>query len=58
MSLYNYKAVTEKGQIVTNSGVEELSRFILIKKLKKNGLMPIKVTQIQVNRKARKNKKK
>ena len=53
MPLYIYKAVTEKGQIVRNR-VEELNRFVLLKKLKNNGLMPIKVTQIQVNKKASK----
>ena len=53
MPLYIYKAVTEKGQIVRNR-VEELNKFVLLKKLKNNGLMPIKVTQIQVNKKASK----
>ena len=51
MPLYIYKAVTEKGQVVRNR-VEELNRFVLLKKLKNNGLMPIKVTQVQTNRKA------
>lgn len=51
MPLYIYKAVTEKGQVVRNR-VEELNRFVLLKKLKNNGLMPIKVTQIQMNKKA------
>lgn len=53
MPLYIYKAVTEKGQIVRNR-VEELNKFVLLRKLKNNGLMPIKVTQIQVNKKASK----
>lgn len=57
MPLYIYKAVTEKGQVVSNR-VEEINRFILIKKLKNNGLMPIKVTQIQMNRRASKRIKK
>lgn len=51
MPLYIYKAVTEKGQVVRNR-VEELNRFVLLKKLKNNGLMPIKVTQIQVSKRA------
>lgn len=51
MPLYIYKAVTEKGQVVRNR-VEELNRFVLLKKLKSNGLMPIKVTQIQVSKRA------
>lgn len=49
MPLYIYKAVTEKGQIVRNR-VEEINRFVLLRKLKNNKLMPIKVTQIQVNK--------
>lgn len=57
MPLYIYKAVTEKGQIVRNR-VEELNRFILLKKLKNNKLMPIKVTQIQVNKKISRGMKK
>ena len=57
MPLYIYKAVTEKGQVVRNR-VEELNRFILLKKLKSNKLMPIQVTQIQVNKKASKGMKK
>lgn len=51
MPLYIYKAVTEKNQIVHNR-VEEKSKFILLKKLKENGLMPIKVTQIRMNKRA------
>lgn len=51
MPLYIYKAVTAKGQVVRNR-VEEMNRFVLLKKLKNNGLMPIKVTQIQMNKKA------
>ena len=50
MPLYIYKAVTEKGQIVRNR-VEEMNRFVLLKKLKNNKLMPINVTQIRVNKK-------
>lgn len=50
MPIYIYKAVTEKGQIVRNR-VEEMNRFVLLKKLKNNKLMPIKVTQIRVNKK-------
>ncbi|MDO5555415.1 MAG: type II secretion system F family protein [Clostridia bacterium] len=51
MPLYIYKAVTQNGQIVTNR-VEEMNRFILLRKLKNNKLMPIKVTQIQMNKRA------
>ena len=45
MPLFIYKAANSQGQIVRNR-VEELNRFVLLKKLKNNGLMPIKVTQI------------
>ena len=57
MPLYIYKAVTANGQVVRNR-VEELNRFVLLKKLKNNGLMPIKVTQIQLSSKASKTMKK
>ncbi|MBO4815582.1 MAG: type II secretion system F family protein [Clostridia bacterium] len=53
MPLYIYKAATREGQVVRNR-VEELNRFVLLKKLKTAGLMPIKVTQIQRSNKASK----
>ncbi len=57
MPLYVYKAVDKKGQVVNNR-VEEINKFILLRKLKRNGFMPIKVTQIQMNSKASKVRKK
>lgn len=51
MPLYIYKAVTDKGQVVRNR-VEEINRFILLKKLKNNGLMPINVTQIRMSKRS------
>ena len=57
MPLYIYKAVSEKGLIVSNR-VEELNRFMLLKRLKNNGLMPIAVTQIHMSAKASKMAKK
>lgn len=57
MPLYIYKAVDKKGQVIRNR-VEEINRFILLKKLKRNGFMPIKVTQIQISNKASKMRKK
>lgn len=51
MPLYVYKAVDRKGQVISNR-VEEINRFVLLSKLKRNGFMPIKVTQIQMTRKA------
>jgi len=57
MPLYIYKAVDRKGQVVRNR-VEAVNRFILLKKLKKNGFMPIKVTQVQMSGKANNLRKK
>ena len=57
MSLYIYKAVDKNGQLVSNR-VDEINRFILLRKLKRNGFMPIKVTQIQMGNKASKIRKK
>ena len=44
MPTYRYRALTEKGVIVTNI-VDEQSRSSLIKKLKKNNLVPISITE-------------
>ena len=44
MPVYVYKAATKSGQVVTNK-VEDLSKFSLIEKLKRNGLTPISVVQ-------------
>lgn len=57
MPLYIYKAATRDGMVVRNR-VEELNRFVLLNKIKKAGLMPIKVTQIQMGIKGRKTAKK
>ena len=57
MPLYIYKAVDKKGQVVRNR-VEAVNRFILLNKLKKNGFMPIKVTQVQITGKANNLRKK
>lgn len=53
MPLYVYKAVDKNGQVIQNR-VEEINKFILLKKLKRNGFMPIKVTQIRMSNKASK----
>lgn len=55
MPLFRYKAVTKDGQIVENK-VDMVNQFILVKKLKKSGLLPIEV--IQVNTTGTKKKKK
>lgn len=57
MPLYIYKAVDRKGQVVRNR-VEAVNRFILLNKLKRNGFMPIKVTQVQMSGKANNLRKK
>lgn len=58
MPLYNYKAANSKGEIVHNRKVEAISKFVLLKKLKENDLLPISVTQIRVSNKANKIMKK
>ena len=47
MPTYIYRAVTKNGQEVKNK-VEDSSRINLIKKLKRNGLMPISVIQSNI----------
>ena len=42
MPLFKYKAVNKQGQIVDNK-VDATNQYILIKKLKKNDLLPIEV---------------
>ena len=53
MPLYSYKAVTKNGDFVKNK-VEDISRVGLMRKLKRNGLIPIFVMQTV----SRKNKSK
>lgn len=55
MPVYAYRAMTKSGQEVKNK-VEDVNRFSLIKKLKRNNLIPISVTQLNLN-KMRKTKK-
>ena len=54
MPVYRYKAVTKNGQIVKNK-VEESNKLSLLKKLKRNDLLPIEI--IQENKKSKKIKK-
>lgn len=42
MPIYRYRAMTENGIIVTNT-IEESSKYLAIKKLKRNNLIPINV---------------
>lgn len=42
MPIYKYKAMTSNGMIVTNT-IEESSKYLAIKKLKRNNLIPINV---------------
>ena len=57
MPTYTYKAITANGQEVRNK-VEDSSRFSLIKKLKRNNLMPITVTQVNLSRRQSAKKRK
>ena len=58
MHIYIYKAATKNGQVVRNR-VEEVNRFILLRRLKNNNLLPISVTQINAkgNKALKKQKK-
>ena len=47
MPTYIYRAVTKNGQEVKNK-VEDSSRISLIRKIKRNGLMPISVVQSNI----------
>lgn len=44
MPVYRYRALTENGVIVTNN-IDEQSRSAVIKKLKRNNLIPINITE-------------
>lgn len=57
MPVYVYKALTKTGQAVKNR-VEDNNRINLIKKIKRNGLAPISVTQVKTGRQANKRKAK
>ena len=56
MPEYVYRAVTRTGVIVRNK-VEDVSRNVLIKRLKNNDLMPISIVQVNYGRNAKKTKK-
>lgn len=58
MPVYIYRAATKSGQVVRNR-VEEINRFILLRKLKNNDLLPISVTQIntKINKNLQKQKR-
>lgn len=49
MPIYIYKAVTKNGQFVRNR-VEELNKYVLLKKLKNNDLLPIEVIPIRTRK--------
>ena len=57
MPLYKYKAVTRTGQRVENK-VEAANKYDLIKKLKRNKLLPIDATQLNSRNANRKKKQK
>ena len=54
MPLYNYKAANSNGEVIYNRKVEAINKFVLLRKLKENGLLPISVTQIKVSNRANK----
>lgn len=60
MPIYRYRAMTTNGMIVTNT-IEESSKYLAIKKLKRNNLIPINVDKSlqrkKSNRTVRKNTK-
>lgn len=56
MPAYKYRAMTKSGQIVSNK-VEEPSRLILLKKIKRNDLIPIEIIQINSKTKTAKREK-
>lgn len=53
MPIYRYRAVTNNGTIVTNT-IEESSKYLAIKKLKRNDLTPINVEKTLQRRKSKK----
>ena len=53
MPIYRYKAIANNGVIVTNT-IEEGSKYLAIKKLKRNDLTPINVEKSLQRRKATK----
>ena len=54
MPVYRYRAITENGVIVTNI-MEEGSKYLVIKKLKRNNLVPINVDKSLQRAKSKRN---
>jgi len=57
MPIYKYKALTENGVIVNNT-IEESSKYLAIKKLKRNNLIPINVVKSLQRKKAKRTTRK
>ena len=57
MPIYKYKAMTTNGMIVTNT-IEESSKYLAIKKLKRNNLIPINVDKSLQRTKSKRNVRK
>ena len=53
MPIYRYRAITENGVIVNNT-IEEYSKYQVIKRLKRNNLMPINIQKSLQRKKAKK----
>lgn len=56
MPVYKYKAATQDGSVIENR-VEYANKYILLKKLKQNGYLPISITSINVKAKRVKREK-
>lgn len=57
MPIYKYKALTENGVIVNNT-IEESSKYLAIKKLKRNNLIPINIVKSLQRKKAKRTTRK
>ena len=47
MAVYRYRALTDTGVIVSNR-IEENNRSAVIRKLKRNNLIPISITELKL----------
>ena len=52
MPIYRYRAMTANGMIVTNT-IEENNKYLAIKKLKRNNLIPINVDKTLQRKKSK-----
>jgi len=57
MPSYVYRAVTDQGIVVRNK-IEDISKSSVVRKLKRNNMIPISITQMRTSGKITKNKRK